>query len=96
MYGDVNLRQKEKDKMEINLILNQLNEARKQTEKQLDSINQAIRLLGFGTPGKPGRRPKEQVGQPSRVISIAGRQKIARAQKLRWAKIKRQNGQRAA
>jgi hypothetical protein len=64
--------------------LQQLRSERKQVQLQVEKLDQAISVIeslnGSGTFGK--------ANQPTRVISMASRRKMARAQKARWQKAR--------
>ena len=65
---------------------NGIDSAIRELERDLDRIQEAIRILksvsnkGGGTPGKPGRKRGGR-----RKLSAAGRKRIAEAAKKRWA-----------
>jgi hypothetical protein len=67
--------------------LQQLRAERKQAHARVESIDQAISVIeslnGSGTVG--------QANQPTRTISKASRLKMARAQRARWAKAKKES-----
>jgi hypothetical protein len=67
--------------------LQQLRAERKQAQTRVESIDQAISVIeslnGSGTFG--------QAIQPARIISKASRLKMARAQRARWAKAKKES-----
>jgi len=69
--------------MSIEHVLQTLNAAKHQAERELSGINQALEALN-------GHGQKKPMATERRVMSAAGRQRIAAAQKARWAKI-RQN-----
>lgn len=60
-------------------IIKQLLEAKRSAEAGLTKINGALTQLGYGSPKQPKRR-----------LSAAGRKAIAKAQRARWAKAKKQ------
>jgi len=66
--------------------LQQLRAERKQAQLQVEKLDQAISVIeslnGSGTLGK--------ANQLTRVISAASRRKMARAQKARWAKARKE------
>lgn len=66
--------------------LQELREERKGTQLRLEKLNQVISAIESlnGT----GAASSKSV-QPKRIISIASRRKMARAQKARWATIKK-------
>jgi hypothetical protein len=67
--------------------LQQLRAERKQTQARVESIDQAISVIeslnGSGTV--------PQANQPTRIISQASRRKMARAQRARWAKARKES-----
>jgi hypothetical protein len=67
--------------------LQQLRAERKQAQSRVESIDQAISVIeslnGSGTFGRANR--------PTRIISQASRRKMARAQRARWAKAKKES-----
>jgi hypothetical protein len=62
-------------------VIKQLQAQRKQTERELEKLNLAIRVLSSlgGVQGTVRRKPK---------FSAAARARIAAAQRARWAKLK--------
>jgi hypothetical protein len=65
--------------------LNQLREQRRMAQRQVDKLDEAISAIE-GLVGKGSN-----TGAPrKRVLSAAGRRRIAMAQKARWAKFKQQ------
>jgi hypothetical protein len=73
-------------------ILRQLQGERKHTQEELSHLDEAIaafeKLLG-NNPG-PGRPRK-----PRRTLSAAARKRIGRAQKARWAKLRKEKAGKA-
>jgi hypothetical protein len=66
----------------LNQVVQQLQAKRRQTEQELEKIDQAIKVLtSLGGTSKTVVRRKHK-------MSAAGRAAISRAQKLRWAKKK--------
>jgi hypothetical protein len=67
--------------------LQQLRVERKQAQLQVEKLDQAISVIeslnGTGTVGK--------ANQQTRIISQASRRKMARAQKARWARAKKES-----
>jgi hypothetical protein len=65
---------------------------RARVQKELAKLDKAITVLGelsmtnMVAPNGRGHR---------RTLSVAGRNNIAKAQKLRWAKVKRERGTKA-
>jgi hypothetical protein len=66
--------------------LQQLREERKQAQLQLEKLDQAISVIeslnGLVTP--------QNANQPTRIISQASRLKMARAQRARWARARKE------
>jgi hypothetical protein len=66
--------------------LQQLRAERKQTQSHLEKLDQAISVIeslnGSGSFGK--------AAQPTRIISQGSRRKMARAQRARWAKARKE------
>ena len=71
----------------LNNALQELRAARKQVQLQVEKLDQAISVIeslnGSVTP--------QNANQPTRVISMASRRKMARAQKARWAKARKES-----
>jgi len=71
----------------LNNALQQLREERKQAQSHLEKLDTAISVIeslnGSGSFGK--------AAQPTRIISQASRRKMARAQKARWAKARKES-----
>jgi hypothetical protein len=68
-------------------VLKQLRGERSRTQKELSRFDDAIAAfekLAGNNPG-PGRPRK-----PRRTLSAAARRRISRAQKARWAKVRRE------
>jgi len=76
--------------MPIESVIHSLNSARSETMKLLAGINQALAALEGGSH-KSITIPasKRTHTQGARVISIEAREKMAMAQKARWAKFKK-------
>jgi hypothetical protein len=66
--------------------LQQLRAERKQAQLHVQKLDQAISVIeslnGLGTV--------RQANQPTRIISAASRRRMARAQRARWAKVKKE------
>lgn len=62
--------------MSINKAVTELKLVRQQTAKELERIDTALTALG-------GKKP------PQRVLSKEARERIAQAQRLRWAKVRK-------
>ena len=70
----------------LNKVVHQLQAKRRQTEQELEKIEQAIKALAaVGGTAKLGRPPGKR-RKPK--FSAAGIARIRAAQKKRWAKIK--------
>jgi hypothetical protein len=76
--------------MELIGTLKALKDERVNVESELSKLNKAITVLEELT-GSNNTTPNGHAQK--RTLSAAARQKIARAQKLRWAKVKK--GQKA-
>lgn len=66
--------------IKIASILRDLKKQREQAQAQADRLNRAIEALSGIAGGAPGT--------PKRHMSVAGRRRIAAAQRARWAKIR--------
>jgi hypothetical protein len=66
--------------------LSQLREQRRTAQRQVDKLDEAIAAIEglVGKSGASGASPRK------RILSAAGRRRIALAQKARWAKFKAQ------
>jgi hypothetical protein len=53
-------------------------------KQQLETVRAAIKILGRGVAASNG----EPIGKKKRVMSAAGRAKISKATKERWAKFR--------
>ena len=61
-----------------------------EVKEEIARLSQVVRLLE-GTPTTPTRGQKaaqKSTARPTRIISAAGRKRIAAAQRARWAKIR--------
>jgi len=63
-----------------------LQKERKRLEDELHSVTAA--LTAFGKVYMHGSKPKAAATRKKRMISAAGRKRIATAQKARWAKVR--------
>ena len=63
-----------------------LQEERKRLEDELHRVTAA--LTAFGKVYMHGSKPKAAATRKKRMISAAGRKRIATAQKARWAKVR--------
>jgi hypothetical protein len=74
--------------------LQQLREERKQAQSQVEKLDTAISAIewlnGSGT-SRQVNQPTGTVAVPKRFISRASRLKMARAQKARWARAKKES-----
>ena len=71
----------------LSSVVSQLRDERTQVQGQLERLDQAISLLGNLNNGSRSTRGG------TRNMSAASRKRIADAQKARWAKWRRQQGQ---
>ena len=67
--------------------LQQLRQERKQKQSQVEKLDQAISVI----ESLNGAGAVRQAIQPTRVISAASRRKMARAQKARWARARKES-----
>ena len=58
-------------------------------------LDQAIEVIGK-LVGRNGASDKARGSLPKRTLSLVARQKIAAAQRKRWAKVRQTQGKRAA
>jgi len=74
------------DGLDLTDTLKTLQGERAQTQKKLTKLDKAIALIRelAGAAASPNGRAKEH------TMSAAGRLKIAKAQRLRWAKVRAQ------
>jgi hypothetical protein len=71
-------------------VVTQLQQERTRLEDELRRITAA--LTAFGNAYFQGTKPRAVVATPKkRTISVAGRKRIAAAQRARWAKLKAKN-----
>src|SRR5260370_12732750 len=70
--------------------LQQLREERSQSQLQIKKLDSAISVLE-GLVGGNSSRVMRNNAQPSRVVSAAARRRMARAQRARWAKVRKQS-----
>jgi hypothetical protein len=68
--------------------LEELRQERKQAQSQVEKLDQAISLLASLNGAGRSMGTSHTANKPKRIISAASRRKMAKAQKLRWAKIK--------
>lgn len=74
---------------DIRQTLAALRAERNRAQRELTSLDQAIRALQKLAVRTP--RPKRRVAsKPRRRLSAAGRRRIAEAQRARWAKVRKQ------
>ena len=72
--------------------LNQLRAERRQSQQQLETLDQAIAALDrLARNGSAGRR-----NHPKPTLSAAARKRISQAQKARWARVRAQRAKAAA
>lgn len=73
---------------DLNAVLGQLKRERDQLDRAIRALSGVVgSSSGTRAPGKQGAR---------RTLSAAARQRIAEAQRARWAKIKSKAGKKAA
>ena len=68
-----------------------LQKERKRLEDELHRVTAA--LTAFGKVYMHGSKPKAAATRKKRMISAAGRKRIAAAQKARWAKVRASKNQ---
>jgi hypothetical protein len=72
--------------------LNQLRAQRRQSQQQLETLDQAIAALDrLARNGSAGRS-----NHPKRTLSAAARRRISQAQKARWARVRAKQAKAAA
>ena len=67
-------------------VVKQLQQERALLENELHRVTAA--LTTFGNVYLHGRKAAPVAGRKKRTISVAGRRRIAAAQRARWAKVK--------
>jgi len=70
-------------------VIKDLRAERTRAQKEVDRLEKAIGALQK-LVGNPGRHAQENEAGERRRLSAAARKRISRAQKARWAKIRRQ------
>ncbi len=70
-------------------VIRQLENQKSEIEGQLSRVNAAVAALN-GLSGKNGSG-KSAIGGSARIMSAAARGRIAAAQKVRWAKWRKQH-----
>jgi hypothetical protein len=74
--------------------LQELREERKHAQFQVERLDQAISVIesldGSGASGM-ANQPTRTISEPTRTISAASRRKMARAQKARWARVRKES-----
>jgi hypothetical protein len=70
----------------VDTVVEQLQKERSRLENELHRITTA--LSSFGKVFMHGSKPAPVAGRKKRTISVAGRKRIAAAQKARWAKVR--------
>src|SRR5690348_3153365 len=90
VVGGKNLFPKQKENRMVNLtqVLKHLRVERSRAQKEVDGLEKAIDALQK-LGGNPGRQPQGNEPRKKRKLSAAARRRISRAQKARWAKIRR-------
>ena len=78
--------------------LQQLRAERRVAQLQMEKLDQAIAVIeslnGTGASGKvshPTRITSASASAPTRIISAASRRRMARAQRARWARAKKES-----
>jgi hypothetical protein len=74
-------------------VIKGLRAERSRAQREVDRLEKAIGALQK-LGGDPGRRAEGNEPRKRRKLSAAARKKISRAQKARWAKLKKQEGSR--
>jgi hypothetical protein len=67
-------------------VVSQLQKERTRLENELHRVTAA--LTAFGNAYMHGSKPKAGATRKKRTISVAGRKRIAAAQRARWAKVR--------
>jgi ABC-type Fe3+-hydroxamate transport system substrate-binding protein len=70
----------------IDTVVKQLQQERSRLEDQLERVTAA--LTTFGTVFLHGKQKGRAGTKKKRIISAAGRKRIAAAQRARWAKVR--------
>ncbi|MGA3196219.1 MAG: hypothetical protein ABSD39_14565 [Terriglobales bacterium] len=70
----------------VSTVINQLQSERARLENELHRVTAA--LTAFGKVYMQGSKPGSKVPGKTRMISAAGRKRIAAAQRARWAKVR--------
>jgi hypothetical protein len=73
--------------MSIRKVVKQLTEARREAEKQVEQIAQAIRILSHG---KGRELATAQKAPAARRLSATARRRISLGMKARWARFRKQ------
>jgi len=71
----------------ITQALVRLNDERRQAQRQVERLTEAITVLERLSRGQNGSY-SGRFGRAKRVLSAAGRRRISLAQKARWAKLR--------
>jgi len=78
----------------LNNALQELREERKQAQLHVEKLDQAISVVeslnGSGA-SRTANQPTRTISEPTRTISMASRRKMARAQKARWARARKES-----
>jgi hypothetical protein len=78
----------------LNNALQELREERKQAQLHVEKLDQAISVVeslnGSGA-SRTVNQPTRTISEPTRTISAASRRKMARAQKARWARVRKES-----
>jgi len=70
----------------LNNALQELREERKQAQLHVEKLDRAISVV----ESLNGAGASRSANQPTRTISAASRRKMARAQKARWARVRKE------
>ena len=74
----------------ISLVLAELQTQRKRVQSELHHLDNAIGALKGLVAGNHTGRNKVRTGRRRRRLSVAARNRIAQAQRTRWARVKQQ------
>src|SRR5207249_10837920 len=88
------LQTKENRMVNLAQVIKDLRVERSRAQKEVDRLEKAIGAL-MKLAGNPGRHAQENEKGQRRRLTAAARKRISRAQKARWAKIRRQKAAKA-
>src|SRR5215469_18563363 len=74
----------------LNPTLQQLREERRSARQRIERLDSAIATLE-GLLLRDARRVRQDAGRPKPALSAAARGRIAQAQRIRWAKARKQS-----